>query len=222
MLNRGFSVAFLVVASLSCGIVRGEEPARPIELREAVQRGLVEIKVAGQSMWEVRLSLRASVDLTIQIAAGTLFSAERQDVQGMIVTQPSTTRLRAGVWTEVVIHTACANQERHAPGSKDVFVLGRAPPELEQLVQCLAEQRVPEVELQSAIWASRQKGAADANLRPIEADNARRLIVQMCVAERGEAKRASCESMTTAVAQVLSKHLQKRGIALVDRCQRKL
>jgi hypothetical protein len=141
------------ISFLTCLFFASSAEALPeMELSAALDAKVVVIKARGSGMSEVQLTLTAKNSIVLSIPTGTFFDTKGSEYQRMVVVEGVRVRLEAGVSLEMKVKTACANFHRRVPLGQDEFVMGQPPEGLADLVRCLEQKGVKEIERQFVIW----------------------------------------------------------------------
>jgi hypothetical protein len=136
-----------------------EEPiveALEIELREAMDTGLVTAKGTGDGLERLSLQItsKSDQDLTVQIEAGTVLAPKASSTQNMIVTTDFFLDLAAGSNETVSLEVACAQMHDDQPSADDGFKVQMLDPESD-LLKLLRLDRFGDEDFrvrQFAIW----------------------------------------------------------------------
>jgi hypothetical protein len=118
-------------APIEISLDRVEEPIR-VDLREAIEMGLLSAEVSGLSLEsieiEVEVSLEVEDSIELTIAPGTMFLAPSPDLQTMVVRQEMVLYLEPKREVSVKLEVACANMTLKAPGGGETYIVQIEPP----------------------------------------------------------------------------------------------
>ncbi len=131
---------------------------RKIDLREAIELGLLTTEVRGMSLERIEVEFEVSADLEdsieLSIAPGTMFLAPSPDLQTMVVRDEMIVFLTPKRELSVKLDVACANMTLKAPEGGETYIVQIEPPaeELRKLLG-LPEFQDSSFRLQQfAIW----------------------------------------------------------------------
>lgn len=130
--------------------------ALEIELREAMDTGLVTAKGSGDGLERLSLQIisKSDQDLTVQIEAGTVLAPKSSSTQNMVVTTDFFLDLAAGSNETVSLEVACAQMHDDQPTSDDGFKVQMLDPKSD-LLKLLRLDRFGDEDFrvrQFAIW----------------------------------------------------------------------
>jgi hypothetical protein len=136
-----------------------EEPvvdALEIELREAMDTGLVTAKGTGDGLERLSLQItsKSDQDLIVQIEAGTVLAPKSSSTQNMVVTTDFFLDLTAGSNETVSLEVACAQMHDDQPTADDGFKVQMLDPKSD-LLKLLRLERFGDEDFrvrQFAIW----------------------------------------------------------------------
>jgi hypothetical protein len=108
-----------------------KEPRR-IDLREALELGLLTADVTGTSLESIEIKVEVSAELEdsieLSIAPGTLFLAPSPDLQTMVVRREMVLFLTSKKELSVDLKVACANMTLKAPEGGETYIVQIQPP----------------------------------------------------------------------------------------------
>jgi len=131
---------------------------RKIDLREAIELGLLTTEVRGMSLERIEVEFEVSAELEdsieVSITPGTMFLAPSPDLQTMVVREEMIVFLTPKRELSVKLDVACANMTLKAPAGGETYIVQIEPPaeELRKLLG-LPEFQDSSFRLQQfAIW----------------------------------------------------------------------
>jgi hypothetical protein len=127
-----------------------------VSLREAMADGLVDATLTGSGLQHLTLGVtsEASVDLTIEVDAGTFLDPARDQTQSMVVVTTATIDVAAGETLDWDLEVACAEMRRDQPTETDRFEVrpSVATNDLGRLLDAAAFQEADGRIRQFAVW----------------------------------------------------------------------
>lgn len=138
---------------------QSEEPiveAREIELRDAMDAGLVTATGTGDGLERLSLQItsKSDEDLSLEIEAGTVLAPKASSTQNMVVTSDFFVDLAAGANETVSLEVACAQMRDDQPTADDGFKVQMLDPKSD-LLKLLRLERFGDEDFrvrQFAIW----------------------------------------------------------------------